>query len=139
MIGVCFRREKHWEQDQWSYVFSNFGVTDIWETGDNGKKDLDIYQPTIRIDTAAELPSDRPLIVLAPAAGTYIQGTESLKDFAHPEDAIYLFGPSHLHLNEDDLGGRVPDALVYIPLVKNECFSHAAAYMTLWDREVKNG
>ncbi|UCD23203.1 MAG: hypothetical protein JSW51_09080 [Gemmatimonadota bacterium] len=138
--GVCFFREKSWEQDQWSYLFSNFGVSDIWEMGYDGLTDFDIYQPTIKIETAAELPTDRPLVLLAPKEGMYIQGTESLDGFVHPENAIYLFGPSHQYLNDDDhMGGRVPDHSVYIPLVKHEAFAHTAAYMTLWDRQVKNG
>lgn len=127
-------------QDQWSWVFSNFGVIEIWERGWAGSRDADVYQSVIRIDTAVELPDDRPLVVLAYFAGRYIQGNESLKDFMHPDDAIYLFGGSYGNLNdEDDLGGRVPDALIYIPSVEHECYSHSAAYMTLWDRYVKRG
>ena len=139
MTGVCFRREQSWEQDQWSFVFSNFGVTEIWERGFDGNKDLNIYQPTIKIDTAKELP-DRPLVVLAHIEGRYYQGNESLVDFVHPDDAIYMFGGSMANLtDEDDLGGRVPDHLVYIPSVKCEMYSHAAAYITLYDRLAKNG
>lgn len=139
MVGVCFRREKYWEQDQWSYIFSNFGVSDIWEVGDDDNSDLKIYQPTVKIETASELPTDRPLVVLAPQEGTYIQGSENLKTFVHPKNAIYLFGPSHHQLNEDDMGGRVADHYVYIPLVECEAFATGAAYMTLWDRVQKSG
>jgi len=139
MVGVCFHREKDWEQDQWSYLFSNLGVSEIWELGDDGNRNWDIYQPSIKIATAAELPK-RPLVVLAPQEGRFIQGNENLKDFIHPENAIYLFGPSHLNLNDEEhMGGRVAEHYVYLPLVESECFSHAAAYMTLWDRKVKNG
>jgi len=139
MAGVCFRREHNSHlQDQWSWVFSNFGITEIWERGFS-EGDLKIYQPTIAVDTAAELP-DRPLIVLAHQEGRYIQGNQSLVTFSHPEDAIYLFGGSHVNLSdEDDLGGRVPDALVYIPSVKYEMYSPPAAYITLYDRLVKRG
>jgi hypothetical protein len=137
--GICFHREKYWEQDQWSYLFSNFGISEIWELDDDGNKDLNVFQPTIKIETVAELPADRPLVVLAPQAGQFIQGDENLIDFVHPENAIYLIGPSHACLNDDHMGGRVPDHCVYIPLVKDECFSHAAGYIVLWDRMVKNG
>jgi len=135
MVGVCFRREHHRHlQDEWSFVFSNFGVTEIWERG-YVKGDLKIYQPTIAVATAAELPVGRPLIVLAHREGRYIQGTESLIGFAHPEDAIYLFGGSHVNLSdEDDLGDRTPDALVYIPSVQHEMYAPHAAYITLYDR-----
>lgn len=145
MFGVCFKSEhRGWMQDQWSWVFSNFGISKIWERdsdhgGERGK-DGSIYQPTIKIATAAELPADQPLIVLAPADGRWIKGTKPLDTFVHPEDAIYLFGGSQDALNdEDDLGGRAPDSTVYIPTVKHECYSHAAAYMTFWDRYVKRG
>jgi len=139
--GVCFKSEQRgWLQDQWSLVFSNFGITEIWERGCLDKRDAKIYQETIDIDTAAELPVGRPLIVLAPVDGRYISGDQSLDEFVHPEGAIYLFGGSHANLNnEDDLGGRVPDASVYIPFVKYESYSHSAAYITLWDRYVKRG
>ena len=57
-----------------------------------------------------------------------------------PEDAIYLFGGSHVNLSdEDDLGGRIPDALVYIPSVQHEMYAYAAGYITLYDRYVKRG
>ncbi len=138
--GVCFKSEHGgWMQDQWSWVFSNFGITEIWERG-FASTDSKIHQPTIRIDTASELPAGRPLVVLAPPDGRYIKGTESLADFQHPENAIYLFGGSHNNVSdEDDLGGRVPAALVFIPMIEHECFGHSAAYMTLWDRYVKRG
>ena len=138
MLGVCFRSEhRGWMQDQWSFVFSNFGITDIWERGKTDESS--IYQTTIGIDTAIELP-DRPIVVLAPPDGKYIQGVSPLQEFTHPEDAIYLFGGSQEVLNdEEDLGGRVPDHLVYVPLVQYEMYSHSTAYITLWDRYVKRG
>lgn len=136
--GICFRSEKHVAmQDQWSFVFSNFGITEIWEIDKGtGQK---IYQPTVGIDSADELPGSRPLVIFASQEGRYVQGTESLKDFAHPENAIYLFGGSHENLSEVELGSRAPNHLVYIPFVKHECFAHAAAYVALWDRYVKQG
>jgi len=142
MVGVCFLSEhRGWMQDQWSWVFSNFGVSDIWERqsdhdGVRGK-DGSIYQPTIKVDTAADLPRDRPLVVLQPPDGRFIKGETSLKDFVHPADAIYFFGGSHAVLSDDDMGGRIPEHLVYIPTVKLECHSFSAAYMVLWDRYVK--
>lgn len=144
MFGVCFRRETdHWLQDQWSFLFSNFGVSEIWERGKHDARgtDWNIYQPTIAIDTAAELPQDRPVVVLASPLGRYVQGVESLLDFVHPENAIYLFGGSNANLNdEDDLGGRKPDHLVFIPTAsRDELHSHAAGYVTLWDRVSKSG
>ena len=141
MLGVCFKSEhRGWMQDQWSWVFSNFGVTEIWERDCGGDSDAEIYQDVTPCDTAADLPLDRPIVVLAPADGKYVQGNESLDDFVHPEDAIYLFGGTQANLSdEDDLGGRVPDHLVYIPTVKLEMYGHAAGYIVLRDRYVKRG
>lgn len=138
MLGVCFHREKSWEQDQWSFVFSNFGVTDIWELGKDDDKDYKLYQETTAISSAEELPLDSFLIVMTPAEGRYIKGREPLENFDHPEHAVYLFGASHKNLS-DELGTRDPDALVYIPTVQHEMYSHAAAYITLYDRMVKRG
>lgn len=140
MLGVCFRREQRpWLQDQWSFVFSNFGIAEIWERG-FADDDLRIYQPVKAIATAAELPKRRPVVVLAHQEGRYIQGTESLVAFEHPKNAVYLFGGSQANLtDEDDLGGRKPSALVYIPSVKHEMYGPAAAYITLYDRLVKRG
>ena len=143
MHGVCFRREtENWMQDQWSWVFSFDGMDspEIWERGKNDPRmgDWDIYQATISIDTAAELPAGQPLVVLAHPDSQYVQGTANLFDFVHPADAIYMFGASHLNMSdEDDLGGRVPDHLLYIPFTQYEMYGAAAAYITLYDRALK--
>ena len=138
--GVCFQSENRgWMQDQWSWVFSNFGITEIWERGCSGSAEEKIYQEVISCDTADDLPLDRPLIVLAPIDGQYIKGEKSLVDFKHPSDAIYLFGGTFANLSKDDLGSRDPDALIYIPTIKHEMYGHSAAYITLYDRLVKRG
>lgn len=136
MLGVCHCAEtKNWLQDQWSFVYSNFGLTrpNIWQIGDGEQ----IYQKPTVITSAAELP-DVDLVVLAPEEGKYIQGTESLLTFNHPEDCIYLFGASHQNLTEEDLGSRWHYA-VYIPTHQHEMYAHCAAYVTLWDRWCKRG
>lgn len=137
--GVCFQREyKQWMQDQWSWVFTNFAIKRLWERAKDSTGDLNIYQPTVAIDSAAELPDD-PLVVLAPIDGRFIAGERSLVMFEHPDDAIYLFGPSYGNLWPDTLGGRDPDHLVYIPTAKLEMYSYAAAYVTFYDRLAKRG
>lgn len=137
MLGVCFTGERNRTfQDQWSFVFSNFGITDIWELERENTET--IYQPTHKIHSAAELP-DIPLVVLQPPDGRYVKGTQSLIDLEHPGDAIYMFGGSHDVMTLEDLGGRVPEYSVYIPLAAHECYAFSAAYMTLWDRKLKHG
>lgn len=136
MFGICFEHEKlGWMQDQWSWVFSNFGVTEIWEINQGGS-DFEIYQTVIGIKSYDELPENRPLVALTPKLGRYLHGEEALNAFVHPEAPIYIFGGSFSNLAFDS---RQPDSCVYIPTVEYECFSHAAAYMTLWDRYVKRG
>lgn len=137
MMGVCFTGERNRTfQDQWSYVFSNFGISDVWELEREDTEN--IYQKPTKIRSAAELP-DVPLIVVQPADGKHVRGTVSLSDFAHPDDAIYMFGGSHDVMTLEDLGGRVAEHYVYIPLEKHECYAFSAAYMTLWDRKMKRG
>jgi predicted lipase len=99
--------------------------------------DSKIYQPTTRIRHTSELP-DIPLVILAPAEGRFIKGSESLLGFTHFDECIYLFGGSHEVLTPDEVD-RAADALVYVPLVKHEAYAHAVAYMTLYDRMVKRG
>jgi hypothetical protein len=138
MLGICFKREpRNWMQDQWSYTFSNFGITDIWER-EYADGDLVIYQKTIPIHSAEELP-DKTLIAVSPEAARFVKGNENLIDFEHPEDAIYLFGGSHSVLTLEELGNRVPDHIVYIPSVKNELYAFSAANIVLYDRRVKRG
>ena len=119
-------------QDQWSYVFSNFSVSEIWEIGFK-KDDLKIYQTTIPINNTEELP-DRPIVILAHQDGRYIKGEQSLVTFNHPEDAIYIFGGSHSNLTSN----READ-LVFIPSSRYEMYSFAAANITLYDRYIKRG
>lgn len=131
---ICFKAERDaWEQDQWSWVLSNFEIEEAWQRGDG----IGVYQKPKIIQTAADLP-DRPLVVLSHPEARYVRGEESLKEFVHPGDAIYFFGGSMANLTLDELGGRKPHALVYIP-TKLEMYSHAAAYVTLWDRYLKRG
>jgi hypothetical protein len=137
MIGICFHRETRWEQDQWSCVFSNFGITKIWEMGDDGNSDLKIHQATTKISKTSQLP-DKPLVILAPQDGRIIKGIISIDDFQHPEECIYLFGGSHQVLT-DEVVDRKADFLVYIPFVKHESYSHSTAYYTLAYRKARRG
>ena len=137
MVGVCFHTERGWEQNQWSFLLSNFGVVDVWEMGNDGGPDSHIYQKTKKIRKASELP-DTPLVILAPQDGRFIKGVESLMDFQHPDDCIYLFGGSHKVLTHEEID-RKADHLVYVPFKKHEAYSHAVAYMTLYDRKLKRG
>lgn len=136
-FGICNTFDQRaWVQDQWQFVLSNFGVTEFWtrNTPDNHEKEF--LDPT-RINHASELPSDRPLVLLAHPEGTYYKGEESLLTFNHPDNAIYMFGADNRVISEDDMGGRVPDHLVYVPSGKHEMYSWVVASLVMYDRMVK--
>lgn len=136
MLGVCHCSEtKTWLQDQWSFLYSNFGLKlpYIWQIGGES----DVYQKPEIINDASGLP-DVALVVLAPEQGKYIQGIESLITFEHPQNCVYIFGGSHSNLSEEELAGRAYRS-VFIPTVEHEMYAHAAAYITLYDRLVKHG
>lgn len=137
MLGVCFKAEPGAaEQNQWSYCFSSFGVKNFYER--HSKREA--MRNAVLVDTAADLPAAPKLVIIQPQDGRYIQGTESLDDFVHPDDAIYFFGGGHDNMSDEvDLGGRVPDALVYIPRVAFNLHSPLAGAVVLWDRYVKRG
>lgn len=67
-------------------------------------------------------------IFLIPNAG------ESLIDFEHPEDAVYIFG--NAYKSNLDIAKRI----VHIPTPKSvDVFARDAAAMVLYDRMIKNG
>lgn len=129
-------------QNQWDYVLTNFGIPpeNVWM-----RNDLDLLnyhgKYTQTHGTAFDLDPNIPLVVVQPLGGRYIQGNISLIDFVHPNSAIYLFGGDNDNLSsEEDLGGRNPDYLVYIPTATHdEMYSWVAASCVLYDRLVKNG
>jgi hypothetical protein len=140
MSGVLFRCElRGWQQDQISWVLSNYGITEVWRQESESSTDAAIYQPSVLVETANDLPADRELVVLSPPDARFIQGTQSIDGFVHPENPIYMVGGSQSVINVEDLGGRVPDAVVYIPTVKLEMYAFAALYHVLFHRRLQRG
>jgi hypothetical protein len=128
-------------QNQWDYLLSTFGVPseNVWLRG-AGFEDINYNGPYTQTHvTTADLDPNIPLVVIQPKEGRYIKGIIPLTTFVHPANAIYVFGANNANLNdEDDLGGRVPDYLVYIPTEgRFELYSWSAAAIVLWDRTVK--
>ena len=137
MYDVCIVSDpgQTWEQ-QWSYVLSHFEIRDVYHIGPLDPR-VRPFRDAIEIASAEELPGT--LVVLAPTNGRYFQGEESLHDFEHPEECVYLFGSDHRPLSEDQMGSRVPDHLVYIPTATADtCYSFVAGAMALYDRELKS-
>lgn len=77
------------------------------------------------------------VVLIQPADGEHVEGTDSLVPFVHPEDCVYLFGGSDSHLTLD---GIVPVSKIYIPHVATwNMFASQAAAIVLYDRYVKRG
>lgn len=88
----------------------------------------------VHVGTVANLP-DIPIVQV-----TLADDAVSLKAFTHPDECIYLFGPSNRNLLPAELHGRVPVAKVSLPSVDGtELFAAQAGAVVLWDREVKGG
>ena len=119
----------------WSYVLAAFGVDDVWiRCSDDNVDFVAQHSNGSLIASAAELPGDRPLVIMTPDDGRHVQATRTLLDFEHPAGGIYLFGHDHLYLDpEDDLGGRTDYQAVSIPSGGGEIFSYQAAGIVLYD------
>jgi hypothetical protein len=116
-----------WIHAQWDCVRHHFGIDPPHIIGPD------------HLASAEELP-DMPLVVMQPRTGVHVQGVESLSDFVHPDDAIYLFGPDEAKLPLAMLGSRVPEHRVYIPTVTDrEMYSFVAFAIVMWDRRMTLG
>jgi hypothetical protein len=142
MLRLCFGYIRNrWEINNWSYLVAAFPVDEYYVIV--RPKDELIESGFLKkakiIRTADELPKEPELVVAAPKKGRFIQGSVDLKDFKHPEDAIYMFGFDNVHLSEDELGSREPDHVVYIDAESRwELFAHVAAAIFLYDIKVKS-
>ena len=131
------------EQTQWDYVLSHFAVDEIYVYSPDAEhpRHSKVFKYAILITTAEDLPTVGKLVVMTPPNARHVVGDESLVNFTHPAgDVTYLFGPSNVHLSEDELGARVPDHKVYIPTVTHDqMYPWIACAITLYDRLVKTG
>ena len=93
----------------------------------------------VEVITYDDIPPHVEMVLLTPKVGYNVQGTVPLTQFDHPEEACYVFGADHKHLDLAMLP-RTPNHLVYIPLTGyQEMYSWVACAITLYDREVKRG
>ncbi len=142
MFGVCFFPTRKADAlNQWSYVLSHWRPNYVFllTSSENPAYMHKHVRDATHIVTADALP-DLPMVLLAPQDGRFYQGDQNLATFTHPKECVYMFGPDHHHLSEDEMGNRVPDHLVYIETDSNdEMYASIAAAVTLFDRKVKNG
>lgn len=141
MLRVALVVDEQMDLNLWAYTLLHWQPDEVYALGVM-QPDLFSLRPfrSVRsIASASELPPGS-LVVLAPLNGREVIGETSLADFSHPDDATYLFGPDDGWLDLDDLGGREPDARVFIPTDSDDqLHAHVAAAVTLYDRAVKRG
>ncbi len=140
MLRVCvYFRNNHWELNQWGYITSTFKVDEIFVVGPVPDPDMGGFIKNATIINSIEDLPEGPIVLAAPFNGRFVKGDVDLKDFVHPENAIYLFGPDHENLHDDHLGARKIEHKVYITNeTKFEFYAHVAAGIFLYDRRVKS-
>jgi len=126
---------------QWEYVLSHFRVDALYCVGTTAPPRGFVLGAATCVQTGAELPQDMSLVLLAPLTGRIVQGTTSLVNFTHPENACYWFGDDDGNFDPDELyGGRQPDHIVYVPTdTADQMYSHVTWAVVAWDRQRKGG
>lgn len=118
MIYVAHAIERH-STNQWAHLVSH------WKE--------------VEVVSYADIPEGVSIVLLAPDVGHAVSGNENLKEFEHPADVCYVFGPDHTHFQMDMLS-REPDHKVFIPLDGyREMYGWVAAAIVLYDRSLKRG
>lgn len=130
-------------QNQWDWVLCHFCPDVLYVIGDvddapstNIMADLN----AIYIGGLSEITEDYPLVVAAQADGRWVQGDTNLRDFVHPEDAIYYFGHDTHWVAEEMFDGRPVASRVYVPTdTQYDMWSYVAFATFMWDRRSKQG
>ena len=141
MFHVSFQFEVGKIMQYWDQLLTNFGVPaeNVWVRNLPAGSD-NIYTGVYDQPYDISQLQDKNTIVLAPPTGFYIQGTESLVNFTHPDNSLYFFGFDHSFLEQDELDGLAVTNYVYIPQYdKHDMYSFCSAACVLYDRLVKNG
>lgn len=141
MFDVSFQFQSGKVMQYWDQLLTNFGVPaeNVWVRNLPAGSD-NIYTGVYDQPYDISQLQDKNTIVLAPPNGLYIQGTESLVDFTHPDNALYFFGFDHSFLEQEELDGLNVTNYVYIPQHdKHDMYSFCSATCVLYDRLVKNG
>lgn len=140
--GLCYGYSTNgYYRTQWLCNVTGFAPDAAYERG--LPSDVPNPEGVISVATAEDLPADAELVVMSPATARLVRPTVHLTDFVHPERAVYLFGADTVFLSEDELGARVPDHVVEIPIASarecDEIYSFVAGAITLHDRATKLG
>ena len=83
-----------------------------------------------------EAPVGAEVVIVTPQGAQAMPGEIELSSFAHPANAVYVFGADDAVLDVPFEGPRV-----YIPTrdLSAELWSHQAGAALLWDRAVRGG
>jgi hypothetical protein len=136
-VGICYAYSTHgYYRTQWLCNVTAFAPTLTFERG--LPDDVANPEGIISVRTAEDLPRDHELVVLSPLTARIVRPTIALQDFEHPARAVYLFGSDMTFLSEVELGGRVPDHVVYVPVASqrecDEVYSFVIGALVLYDR-----
>ena len=123
---------------KWEFALSHFEPDAVYVFGGDSLPESQALASATLIRDASDLPPGASLVVLAPANGANVQGTESLEAFSHPADVVYWFGSDARHLDAELFDQRQPDSLVYIPTdTIDQMYSFTAWCVVAWDRRSK--
>ena len=131
--GVVIKIDNAPERIAWERLLAAFEISEIYELPGLGHP----FTNSIKVETLANVENYPPadLIVVQPRDGDFVQGVTNLKDFTHPDEAIYVFGGTMTRLNTTDIRLVKPAAAVYVPA--GDLFPAHAGAIVLWDRRLK--
>jgi len=147
MITIVGAWELGWnapikEVEQWELVLREFNVTDLWMWPITGihvhEQSVNLHERQTLTEILAEVTG--PRVFVEPRNPTFPQTLDSewLHDFAHPDDAVYIFGSAYhnpvvSHWREGDLR-------VTIKTERDDgvLWPHQVLLALLYDRMVKS-
>lgn len=129
--GVVIRIDHPVDSDGWLHVLDAFGVTEIYELPGVGTP----LHVSIRLERLQDVRNyhNADIVIVQNRDGDFVQGSTDIRDFEHPDEAIYVFGGSMTRLTKADLEGVNPTAFVYLPC--GDLYPSQAAAIVLWDRK----
>jgi len=130
MIKVAGMWELGWntpikEMDLWQYPLQEFGVDELIMAPISGIKAKVIEVATIK-DAITDNPGLTPVFC-------HELGDVEIKDFAHPENALYIFGRANYSPFNNIAGGDL-SIRIATKLNKGMLWPHQAASIILYDR-----
>lgn len=147
MITVVGRWELSWntpikEAELWNLVLRDFAVEDWHMFPVSGihqrERDLNLYEHHTFDDVLEEVKDKGTLVYVEPSFPNPAPNHQSLPDFVHPDDAVYIFGS--VGFNPCAMRKRDEDLALSIPTIENKGvpWPHQCLMVLLYDRMVKS-